>query len=94
MEKVLEKSLKRYVLGAIENNQCYYLKVIHEKIPGQIVAHAVYECTFDIESATKSTSRNVIEAVLDTYNRSVGDDALEFVVLPLIIDYNLLKEVD
>lgn len=94
MEKVLEKSYKRYVLGAIEDGVCYYLKVRHENVPGQLTAHAVYECTVDIEQATKATSRSIIEAVLDTYDRNVGEDALEFVVLPLVVDYSLLKEVE
>lgn len=93
MEKILEKSLKRYVLGAIEGGRCYYLKVRHTPIPGQLLSSVQYECTFDIESATKATSRNIMESVLETYLRNVGDDALDFVVISLEISFSLIKEI-
>ena len=93
MEKVLEKSLKRYVLGAIEDGVCYYLKVRHTPIPGQLLSRVQYECTLDIESATKATSRNIMESVFETYLQNVGDDALDFVVIPLEISFSLIKEI-
>ena len=94
MEKVLEKKLKRFVLGAIEDGKCYFLKIIHTPVKGSFVAKAEYECTFDIEQSTKYTKREIAEAVLDTYKHIIGDDdALEFVILPLEIDYNLIKEI-
>lgn len=94
MEKVLEKSVKKYVLGAIEGDKCYYLRVTHRKVPGQLVANSQYELVEDIETATKAERKSIIRAVLETYVGAIGNSALEFVILPLVIDYNLIKEVN
>ena len=94
MEKVLEKSIKRYVLGAIEGDKCYYLRVTHRKVPGQFVADSQYELVQDIEAATKAERKSIIRAIQETYVAAIGDSALEFVILPLVIDYSLIKEVN
>lgn len=93
MERVLEKQLNRYVLGAIEDDKCYFLRVEHTPVKGRLVADKTYICTYDIEQATKATNRTIAQMFLDSYRENVGDNALDFVILPLEISFSLIKEI-
>lgn len=94
MEKILEKKEKKYVLAAIEGSYCYYLKLNHHKVPGQFVADSSFEMVTDIVYATKSEKKSIMRSVLERYQNAVGDEALEFVILPVEITYELIKEID
>lgn len=94
MEKVLEKQDTRYVLGVIEGDYCYYLKINHIPVPGQFVARKEYEMVTDIEIATKASKHNIAEIILQDYRNAMGDEALDFTILPVVVEFSLIKEVD
>lgn len=94
MEKILEKKETRYVLGAIDGNYCYFLKINHVPVPGQFVANKEYEMVTDIEIATKASSREIAEYMRDDYENAMKADALEFSILPVVVEFSLIKEVD
>lgn len=87
MEKVLEKQIVRYVLGTIyeDDGRCYYLRSLHDI--------GKYDYVFDIELATKAEKKSVIKMLLQNYQMDMGKDALDFVILPVVIEYSLVKEV-
>ena len=86
VEKVLEKSVTKYCLATISEGYCWYLKSLHG-IGG-------WEVVSDIEQATKTATKGVAKIVRENYENDMGKNALEFVVIPIIIDYSLVKEVD
>lgn len=94
MEKILEKKETRYVLGVIDGNYCYFLKVNHIPVPGQFVARKEYEMVTDIEIATKASKREIAKYILQDYQAAMKDDALEFTILPVEVEFSLIKEVD
>ena len=86
MELVLEKKIKRYCLACIEDNYCFYLKSLH-RIGG-------WELVTDIEQATKADSKSIMRMVRDNYERDMGTNASKLVVVPVVIDYSLVKEIE
>lgn len=91
-ERVNEKTLKRYVVACISDNYCWYLRSKRQQIPGQWVAHVEYELVTDIELADKYVTKSIARTILTDYINKSKDD-VEFVILPLEIEYNLIKEV-
>ena len=83
MEKVLEKSNLVYVLATVENDMRCYLKSLHEI--------GCYEITADIEKASKARSKKIINMLLDNYRMDMKEQALDFFVVPVLIEYNLIK---
>lgn len=83
---VLEKKIKKYCLATIQDNVCWYLRSLH-----QIGA---WEMVTDIEAASKAATKAVANLLRENYERDMGKNALHFVTVPVIIDYNLVKEVD
>lgn len=94
MEKILEKKETRYVLGAIDDNYCYFLKINHIPVPGQFVARKEYELVTDIEVATKASKRSIAEFMRNDYENAMKEDALEFSILPVVVEFSLIKEVE
>ena len=94
MEKILEKSDTRYVLGVIDGDYCYYLKINHIPVSGQFVARKEYEMVTDIEIATKASKHSIAEIILQDYKNAMKNDALEFTILPVVVEFSLIKEVD
>lgn len=48
----------------------------------------------DIESASKTLTRTIAKTLKENYEMDMGSNALHFVIVPIVIDYNLVKEVD
>lgn len=94
MEKILEKKETRYVLGAIDGNYCYFLKINHIPVPGQFVAKKEYEMVTDIEIATKASTREIAEYMRKDYEAAIKTDRLEFSILPVVVEFSLIKETE
>lgn len=86
MERIPEKTIKRYVLATMHDGQCWYLHSIHKIGAWEMVA--------DIEAATKTTTKSIAKVLLNDYKRDFGDKGYDFIIIPLIIDYSLIKEID
>ena len=92
MEKILEKTVKCYVIAGISDNYCWYLKANRHIVSDQLVAHVKYEMTTDIERADKYASKSIAKTILEDYKQLCKDD-VDLVIIPLEIDYNLIKEI-
>ena len=85
MEKILEKQEMKYVLATILNGHTVYLKKVLQK--------KEYEFTPDIKDATKTMTREMAKTILKYYEYDTGDKYLDLVIVPLVITYELVKEV-
>lgn len=81
-EKILEKQVRKYVIATL-NNPTLYLKKIYQR--------KQYVFTDDIEMATKTMSKDVADIIIEYYRSDTGD-AMEMVVVPVEVTYNLIKE--
>ena len=93
MEKVLEKSVKKYVLATIDEGYCWYLKMDRKNVPNQIVAHVEYSFTDDIEKCAKFAGKGIAKTILEDYSR-LSNDKADLVIIPLITEYYLVKEIE
>lgn len=84
-EKILDKQELRYVLGTAVSGKTTYLK--------KTLAKAEYEFVTDITKATKTISAKIANIILENYVRDTGDTTSELIVIPLLISYELIKEV-
>lgn len=84
-EKILDKQELRYVLGTAVSGKTTYLK--------KALAKAEYEFVTDITKATKTVSAKIANIILENYVRDTGDTTSELIVIPLLISYELVKEV-
>ena len=91
-ERVNEKTLKRYVVACISDNYCWYIRSVRSPVENQIVAHVEYTMVTDIELADKYASRSIANTIRDDYLR-MSKDTVDLVVIPLEIEYNLVKEI-
>ena len=84
-EKILDKQELRYVLGTAVSGKATYLK--------KTLTKAEYEFVTDITKATKTVSAKIANIILENYVRDTGDTTSELIVKPLLISYELIKEV-
>lgn len=84
-EKILDKQELRYVLGTAVSGKATYLK--------KALTKAEYEFVTDITKATKTVSAKIANIILENYVRDTGDTTSELIVIPLLISYELIKEV-
>lgn len=81
----VEKIKRVCVLCSIDNNgTTCYLRSLHE--PGK------WEITTNIEMATKYTTVDAADMSYDFYKKEIGNDAGNFVVINLEIEYRLIEE--
>ncbi len=82
--KHIEKIRELFVLCSIDKKgQTCYLRSLHE--PGK------WEIVTDIEIATKYTTLEAAEISYDFYKREMGNSYLEFVIIPMEIEYRLIQ---
>ena len=86
MELVLEKKVKRYALAAIEDNVCWYLRSL-----GTVGG---FDMVADIEQATKTSTKGTAKALREIYERDMGRNAVKFIIVPVVIDFSLVKEIE
>ncbi len=86
MELVLEKRIKRYCLACIQDNYCWYLRSLHDI--------GAWDMVTDIEQATKAASKNIARMMRENYERDYGVNAVKFIIVPVVLDYSLVKEVE
>ena len=86
MELVLEKRLKKYALACIQDNFCWYLRSLGYDVGWDMVTA--------VEQATKTMSKSVARSLRDMYERDMGENAVKFIVVPVVIDYSLVKEIE
>lgn len=94
MEKVLEKNTLKYVVAGIDSNYCWYVASKHYPVEGRLVGKTEYYTTTDIELAAKASKKEIAEVIRDDYLRLSGDANLELVVVPLVTEYYLVKEIE
>ena len=83
--KHVEKVKKVFVLCSLDNTgRTCYIRSLYE--PGK------WEITTNIEMATKYTTMDAADMSYWFYQKELGDDAGVFVVIPLEIEYRLVKE--
>lgn len=86
MEFVLEKRIKRYCLACIQDNICWYLRSLHDI--------GAWDMVTDIELATKASSKSIAKMVRENYEKDFGKNAEKFVIVPVVLDYSLVKEIE
>ena len=86
MEQVHEKTVKRYCLAAIQDGYCWYLQSLGQDKGFNLVT--------DIEQATKAATKSVAKYLREVYEYELGKNAYQLIIIPLIIDYSLVKEID
>ena len=79
IKRYLEKKKMCYVICSMD---CKYL----------MRKHGVYYFVDDVEVATKFKSRNIADEYIKYYKNDVKNNALETVVVPLEITYELINE--
>lgn len=84
-EKILEKQLLRYVIATTVSGRPTYLKKKLQK--------AEYSFVDDIYDATKCSSYAIAETVKKYYEHDTHDTHAELIIIPLIVSYELVKEV-
>ena len=84
-EKILDKQELKYVHGTSVTGHTTYLK--------KTLTKAEYEFVTDITKATKTVSAKIANIILENYVRDTGDTTSELIVIPLLISYELIKEV-
>ena len=84
IEIVPEKRLKKYALATIQDNICWYVrsKGFNEG----------WELVTDIELATKAMTKSIMYQVRNNYENDMGKNALHTVVIPVIVEFSLVKE--
>ena len=80
-KRYLEKRKTCYVICSMD---CKYM----------MRKHGVYYFVDDVELATKFKSRNIADEYIKYYQNDVDINALETVVIPLEISYELINESD
>ena len=94
MDKVLEKNTLKYVVAGIDSNYCWYIASKHSRVEGKLVGKTEYFTTTDIELAAKASKKEVAQIIRDDYLRLSGDGDLELVIIPLVTEYYLVKEIE
>lgn len=84
-EKILDKQVLRYVIATTVSGKPTYLKKKLQK--------AEYSFVTNIDDATKCTSYAVAESVRKYYEYDTQDTRAELIIIPVIISYELVKEV-
>lgn len=80
----IEKTKNLYVLCSLDKaGHTCYLRSLHE--PGK------WEIITDIEMATKYTTVDAAEMSYSFYQKEIGADALDFVIIPMKIEYKLIE---
>ena len=82
MKRYLEKKIRKYVIATLDNPTLYL-----KKIPTK----SEYCFVEDIEVATKTVSKNVMNEILKYYYLDTGLDT-ELVVVPIEITYEIIDE--
>ena len=86
-EKILEKSTRRYCLAVIQDQYCWYLRSLGQE--------KGFELVTDIEAATKTATASVALVLRQAYEKGfVGNNAPQLVIIPVITDYSLVKEIE
>ena len=83
-EKILDKQVLRYVIATTVSGKPTYLKKKLQKIE--------YSFVTDIDDATKCSSYAIAEAVRKYYEHDTHDNA-GLIIIPVVISYELVKEV-
>lgn len=85
MEKILEKSLDRYCLAGIDKMTgiCWYVRYYNNNIT----------LVDNIEQCTKYVERSTARTILNLYENSMHDTNIDLIIIPLTIEYYLIKEV-
>ena len=84
-EKILDKQVLRYVIATTVSGKPTYLKKKLQK--------AEYSFVTNIDDATKCTSYAVAESVRKYYEYDTQDTRAELIIIPVVISYELVKEV-
>lgn len=84
-KKILDKQVLRYVIATTVSGKPTYLKKKLQK--------AEYSFVTNIDDATKCTSYAVAESVRKYYEYDTQDTRAELIIIPVIISYELVKEV-
>lgn len=84
-EKILDKQVLRYVIATTVSGKPTYLKKKLQK--------AEYSFVENIDDATKCTSYAVAESVRKYYEYDTQDTRAELIIIPVVISYELVKEV-
>lgn len=84
-KKILDKQVLRYVIATTVSGKPTYLKKKLQK--------AEYSFVTNIDDATKCTSYAVAESVRKYYEYDTQDTHAELIIIPVIISYELVKEV-
>ena len=83
MKRYLEKKIKKYVIATLDNPTLYL-----KKTP----AKSEYCFVEDIELATKTVSKKLMEQILNYYYLDTGLNNIELVVVPIEITYEIIDE--
>lgn len=84
-EKILDKQILRYVIATTVSGKPTYLKKKLQKTE--------YSFVTNIDDATKCTSYAVAESVRKYYEYDTQDTRAELIIIPVVISYELVKEV-
>ena len=84
-EKILDKQVLRYVIATTVSGKPTYLKKKLQK--------AEYSLVTNIDDATKCTSYAVAESVRKYYEYDTRDTNAGLIIIPVVISYELVKEV-
>lgn len=88
MKTIKEKEVKKYVLATIaDDGKTYYLLYVHKNRKEK----AQYLLETDIERATKADNLEAAEVLLQIYEEDMNEHNA-FVIVPLIITYELVDE--
>lgn len=83
--KILELSEQKYVLATVIDGEPAYLK--------KKLQRTEYVFVKDIRDATKTNSIEAAKIVKSYYRHDTGNYGVELAIIPLVIDYHLIKEV-
>lgn len=86
MEKILEKSTKRYCLAVIQDNYCWYLRSLGQEKGFDLVT--------DIEQATKTVTKSVAKYLREAFEQGYGANPPRLLIVPIITEYSLVKEIE
>lgn len=83
--KILELSEQKYVLATIIDGAPMYLKKKLQKTE--------YIFVKDIRDATKTNSVEAAKIIKSYYRHDTGRYGVDLAIIPLVIDYSLIKEI-